>query len=409
MAIYLKEFSTTAEYEEYINGSEAILPNVSICDDTNDVHYKPEPPHDYSQDYFTMVAKGSGDIVFNSITEETSANTLQYSIDGGSTWSTESSSITVSVTSGQKVMFKGTCTPYTPEDECYGIGRFSGTTANFDVEGNIMSLLFGDNFKGQTSLSGKDYAFYYLFNDCTTLTSAKNLSLPATTLATKCYQYMFYGCSSLTTAPELPATTLAQNCYNNMFYGCTSLTTAPELPATTLANRCYYYMFYGCTKLATAPALPATTLADYCYYSMLQGCTSLTTAPTTLPATTLTNYCYYYMFYGCTKLTTAPALPATKLSESCYRGMFQNCTSLIAAPELPATTLTTRCYQNMFSSCTNLNSIKCLATSISATNCTNNWVNGVASSGTFTKASSMTRWTTGASGIPSGWTIVDAA
>ena len=34
---------------------------------------------------------------------------------------------------------------------------------------------------------------------------------------------MFYGCTSLTTAPSLPATTLANNCYMNMFYGCRSL------------------------------------------------------------------------------------------------------------------------------------------------------------------------------------------
>ena len=34
-----------------------------------------------------------------------------------------------------------------------------------------------------------------------------------------------------------------------MFYGCTSLTTAPELPAKTLDVNCYYYMFYGCTSL----------------------------------------------------------------------------------------------------------------------------------------------------------------
>ena len=54
-----------------------------------------------------------------------------------------------------------------------------------------------------------------------------------------CYFYMFYGCTSLTQAPELPATTLANNCYSGMFLDCTSLTQAPSLPATTLANYCY--------------------------------------------------------------------------------------------------------------------------------------------------------------------------
>ena len=41
MAVYLKQFSTHSEYEQYINGSGAILPNVSICTTENDVHYNP--------------------------------------------------------------------------------------------------------------------------------------------------------------------------------------------------------------------------------------------------------------------------------------------------------------------------------------------------------------------------------
>ena len=51
-------------------------------------------------------------------------------------------------------------------------------------------------------------------------------------------------------------------CYEYMFQGCTSLTTAPVLPATTLANSCYYYMFNGCTSLTQSPELPDTTLAS---------------------------------------------------------------------------------------------------------------------------------------------------
>lgn len=125
---------------------------------------------------------------------------------------------------------------------------------------------------------------------------------PPTSISTShCYSYMFYNCTSLTSAPALPATTLAQDCYVRMFRGCTNLTTAPELPAMTLAQGCYNSMFDGCTNLTTAPALPATTLANYCYASMFYGCTSLTTAPE-LPATTLYSACYHSMFKGCTKL-----------------------------------------------------------------------------------------------------------
>jgi len=41
MSVYLKEFSTHSEYDAYINGSDAILPNVSICTTEGDVHYNP--------------------------------------------------------------------------------------------------------------------------------------------------------------------------------------------------------------------------------------------------------------------------------------------------------------------------------------------------------------------------------
>ena len=54
-----------------------------------------------------------------------------------------------------------------------------------------------------------------------------------------------------------------------------------------------------------------------------------------------------------------------------------------------------------------------LATDISAYYCLKNWVSGVASSGTFTKAASLVQGSeagqipTGTSGIPEGWTVVN--
>ena len=48
-----------------------------------------------------------------------------------------------------------------------------------------------------------------------------------------CYQYMFYDCASLVTAPELPAITLANYCYQNMFNNCTSLNYIKAMFKTT--------------------------------------------------------------------------------------------------------------------------------------------------------------------------------
>ena len=122
------------------------------------------------------------------------------------------------------------------------------------------------------------------------------------------------------------------------------------------------------------------------------------------------NYALARIFHGATNLISAEhlILPVTTLYNGCYYGMFKGCRSLTTAPELPATTLAPYCYEEMFYYCTSLNYIKCLATDISATECTYMWLNNAAASGTFVKNPDMNDWPTGISGIPSGWTVIDA-
>ena len=172
-------------------------------------------------------------------------------------------------------------------------------------------------------------------------------------------------------------------------------------------SKMFYGLFYNNKYIVDASnlRLSYTTLADYCYVRMFQGCTSLTSAPA-LPVTTLASGCYQYMFSGCNSLTTAPALPATTLASGCYGIMFSGCTSLTSAPELPATTLESWCYYYMFSGCTSLNNVTVYADDISATDCINNWLSGVASTGTFHNLGSATYTTDSTSGIPTGWTEV---
>ena len=143
---------------------------------------------------------------------------------------------------------------------------------------------------------------------------------------------------------------------------------------------------------------------------MFSGCESLRSAPELL-ATTLAKYCYSNMFAGCSNLITAPALPATTLAESCYIHMFESCSNLTTAPALPAENLADDCYYGMFYGCTKLNSVTMLATNIPENkNCLTDWMSGVPTGegkGTFTKHKDMTSLPTGASGIPSGWTVQD--
>ena len=366
----LNHINTYQSEADYQNDKTKNFPNVSYIVENDNVLFVKEKT-DYSTQYLTFEAIENGTFTFTG----TSSNSLSYSLDDGQTWTAlASGTASPTVTAGNKIMWKGELTPTSNN----GSGIFSAT-ANFNVQGNIMSLLFGDDFTNQTDLTGKDYAFFNLFNQNTNIKSAKNLVLPATTLTRWCYSYMFYGCTSLVTAPTLPATTLASYCYNYMFSGCTSLKTAPTLPAETLASGCYRYMFEACTSLVNAPELPAETLASGCYYSMFYRCVSLVTAPT-LPAETLKTGCYGYMFNGCTNLVNAPTLPATTLETNCYAGMFRGCSSL--------------------------NYIKAMFTTIPGEDYTYAWVSDVASSGIFVKNSAATWNVTGVDGIPEGWTVV---
>lgn len=150
--------------------------------------------------------------------------------------------------------------------------------------------------------------------------------------------------------------------------------------------------------------LPATTVNSYGYYNLFSGCSSITKAPE-LPATEIYQGAYEGMFRDC-NLSKAPELHVTELASSCFRDMFRGCSSLTQAPQLPYTTLANYCYSGMFTGCSNLNYIKCLANSNISTSNTADWLKNVSATGTFVKKSGVT-WPTGASGIPSGWTVVE--
>ncbi len=290
MSRYINKYTNQSAIQDALDNETLSKPYVAYNEGQQTLDYNSLSKTDYSTKYFTVEALQSGYFTWVMDGDITSAN-VYYSLNNGA-WTALGENIQVNT--GDKIRFYGT-------NSSYAEFRF-GPEYLYKVYGNIMSLLYGQNFIGQTVIENS-FAFRSFFSQITpsNLVDCSNLILPATTLANHCYNSMFFDCSSLTTAPALPATTLAQSCYQQMFSYCTSLTTAPELPATTLATQCYNSMFYRCSSL---------------------------------------NY------------------------------------------------------------------IKCLATDISASDCTYNWVDNVASSGTFVKKSGVS-WPIGTGGIPSGWTVVE--
>lgn len=263
MGTFLHLYETEEQLNEIYNGSGYTEPWVSYTKEITKVHYNKKPEPIVEPNYLTFEIIGDGNISIIS-------DNLEF--NRGSGWETvPGPPFILLVRAGDIVKFRAPIgSPNTQAQSC-----FTNSSCVFNLKGNVMSLLDGENFESMTELTG-DYNFYELFRGCTGLTDASEVILPATTLASYCYRSMFYGCTSLIKAPELPATTLANNCYNWMFSDCTSLTTAPSiLPATTLANNCYRSMFQGCKSLTTAPELPAITLVSGCYMSMYQNCTQL--------------------------------------------------------------------------------------------------------------------------------------
>lgn len=229
--------------------------------------------HDYSKDYFTTTALQSGTFTIKLVARVTTTlyQSISYSLDNGETWTTtnnENSLVTVTtptVQAGNKVLWKGigqTMSAY--QDSGSGGGSNFSATCTFDVSGNIMSLLYGDDFADKTTFaSGSSSQFNEFFMNCSKLVNAKDLILPVLRLPQHAYRWMFVRCTSLITPPKLPALNVGYRAYHSLFYGCTSLERAPILPATTIDYYGYGSMFQNCTKLKYIMCLYPGDLTTY--------------------------------------------------------------------------------------------------------------------------------------------------
>lgn len=236
---------------------------ISILEEILGITLDPDLDEKYYQ-YFTIEATKDGTTVrfrqsSYAVDDGIDALKVEVSTNNGKTWTEITAApaedgipgaILAELDAGEKVLIRG-------NNEAYGYfyanDEDSVENCNFwaDYEcyvyGNIMSLIYGDNFARQRKLN-KDYAFACFFSDYddaldhswVLLKDGEELLLPATILSNYCYSSMFRGCTSLVVAPSLPATTLVYECYRTMFYGCNNLAyikamfmTTPSLGYTT--------------------------------------------------------------------------------------------------------------------------------------------------------------------------------
>ena len=155
---------------------------------------------------------------------------LYYSIDDSEWVSLPSDTNTPSINVGQTIKIKGL---NVRTNSMYSYFTINGRCK---LSGTIMSIIYGDNpYEEKLPVDG---CFSGAFYNCTSIVSVAPDFLPATTLTEYCYEFMFFGCTSLTTAPELPATTLASYCYQQMFDGCSKLNYIKMLATDISATDC---------------------------------------------------------------------------------------------------------------------------------------------------------------------------
>lgn len=205
----------------------------------------PSAPHDYSQDYFTIVSlEDNNNIYFKIGTIHQNVLTIYVSMDDGLTWTSKTPYDNTgygdymvklgTLNTNDKILLKGNNLSYSPSSGGSRSTHYFECSKQYNVEGNILSLMYGDNFISTTPSTLSDYAFQYLFcrvkvptsdptfGANTNLISTENLILP-NVVGNACYNHMFNQCTALTTAPVLPASILKTSCYASMFSGCSSL------------------------------------------------------------------------------------------------------------------------------------------------------------------------------------------
>lgn len=341
---------------------------------------------------------GTNNVTFRALRRptETTIQQIEYSKDKIN-WTTEPITanivITIPLEKGEKVYFRN--------DNGYFSNNLTGTSAfrikiratqNHSIGGDMTTLY---NYSYKSGVTIPEGCFRYLFG-CDlqsfingnsfeanpNLIDASQLILPTTNLSTGCFAGMFMLTTGLINPPQtINCQSIGVESCHRMFKG-SGITTTPSISSKTIGTN-------GCTE-------------------MFMECNNITTMPT-LQATSLGEFCFSYMFSNCSNLGGTVTLPATTTAKNCYSGMFES--TAITAAIIKAKTLKKSCMTTMFEHCSNLNEVTVYATatspsSLMISSITSNWLNGVASSGTFRNLGSITFETDNVSGVPTGWTVV---
>ena len=289
MSLFLKQFSTHSEYEAYITSEYKVLPNVSICDDTKDVHYNPWVDTRVVAKYNVTSTSSPTPIGNKQYTSGFSA----IEIDGVEQPSVVSA-YTFSTTGEHTVKY--TLADPTSIGERAFASCYSLTS--IDIPNSVTSI--GD----------------YAFNSCTSLTTV-NIPSGVTSIGERA----FAGCYSLTSI-DLPSSVTSIG--ERAFSYCSSLTSI-DIPSgvTSIGTSAFtscsgitsctigsgvisigYSAFYNCYSLTsiTSNAMTAPTIQSDTFYGVKTGGTLTVPIGSSGYNVWIGTGNYYLGYYGWTKV-----------------------------------------------------------------------------------------------------------
>ena len=208
--IFMKYLRVYNSEQDYNNEKDFVpVPNMQYVKTPSEMKWRSK--NYYKDEYLTFTALESGTFTFTMYSALTVANFTYaaYSLDNGVTWtradnvaSTAVTLTTPTVQAGDKVLWKGKGLRVNTATSNTSVNSLFSSTCQFDISGNIMSILFEDSFNNKTSTANTN-AFSGLFQGCVNLINAENLFLGATILTNYCYFCLFRNCTSLISTPRL--------------------------------------------------------------------------------------------------------------------------------------------------------------------------------------------------------------
>lgn len=120
---------------------------------------------------------------------------------------------------------------------------------------------------------------------------------------------------------------------------------------------------------------------------------------------TLSAYAFCRLFSN-SNITKAPNLPSTAAKSYCYFNMFRECPNLVTGPHIALLNSSSQMMRYCFYNSPLVDYVRFDSVDISASLCIDNWLYGVAATGTLVCDSSLVL-PSGVSGLPAGWTRVN--